>query len=311
MGDDMTQNNDANLYLALLFDLIYQDVSTISKEWAEFANEIKSKSRYFPKGVLLDRIKTPPHFVVKELEKGTILYRARLFETSYEFAKEELKNILEVLKMRFPDEKISEFDLENIDRLAFLYQLGENEDIYQKITALKGNTNFYGYKRNGSDAPKNSSNSGRANSKNISFLYASEEKETAIMEVFPKLGQEVNLAEIELSREIKLFNFFYDMKDIKEGEYAKASDLGILSSLFSRPNYKDEFEYLPTQYLCEYIRELGFDGMRFCSSVKKGGINIVIFDTEAKTKPYIVKNSKVMKVKDIKVEFDQILPSSI
>ncbi len=83
----------------------------------------------------------------------------------------------------------------------------------------------------------------------------------------------------------------------------------ICHLFFSRPNYKDEFEYLPTQYLCEYIRELGYDGIRFCSSVKKGGINVVIFDTEAKTKPYIVSNSKVVKVKDINVEFEQILPS--
>lgn len=48
----MTQNNDTILYLTRLFDLIYKNVSAISKEWAEFANEIKSKSRYFPRGLI-------------------------------------------------------------------------------------------------------------------------------------------------------------------------------------------------------------------------------------------------------------------
>ena len=226
-----TQDNDAALWLAIILDLSLQSASTIGKEWSQFANEIKTKNRFFPKSVLLERIKTVPLFVENELEKGTILYRARLFE-SYDFAKEELESILEDLKIRFPYENLSEYDLENIERLAFLCQLGENKDIYQKITELKRNTNFYGYNRNGSDAPKNSSNSGRANAKNISFLYASEEKETAIMEVFPKLGQEVNLAEIKLTRKIKLFNFYFDMKNIKEEEYAKAMDLGNLSPLF-------------------------------------------------------------------------------
>ena len=311
MTQKKLKDNDIDLMLLFLFDLILRNDSIIGKEWCEFSNEIKSKSRYFPKSVLLDKIKNMSHFAEKEIQKGTVLYRARLFESSYEFAKEELKNILAILKKRFPDENLSEDDLWNVDRLSFLHQIGENEDIYKKIAELKGSTKFYGYNKKGSDAPKASGSSGRANSKNISFLYVSEEKETAIMEVFPKLGQEVNLAEIKLIRNVKLFNFFYDLKNEKDGEYSMAADLGSLSSCFSRPNYKDEFEYLPTQFVCEYIRELGFDGIRFCSSVKSGGINIVIFDTEDKIKPYIVQNSKVMKVKDIKVEFDQILPPSI
>ena len=49
MTQKKTQDADAILCLAVLFELIYQDVSTINKEWAEFTNEIKSKSRYFPK----------------------------------------------------------------------------------------------------------------------------------------------------------------------------------------------------------------------------------------------------------------------
>ena len=43
-----------------------------------------------------------------------------MFKTSYGFAKEELKNILKALKIRFPDEKLSEFDLENINNVVFI-----------------------------------------------------------------------------------------------------------------------------------------------------------------------------------------------
>ena len=47
---------------------------------------------------------------------------------------------------------------------------------------------------------------------------------------------------------------------------------------FSEPNTGDAFRYLPTQYLSELIKQMGFDGLRFRSSLKNGGINVVLFD---------------------------------
>lgn len=85
-------------------------------------------------------------------------------------------------------------------------------------------------------------------------------------------------------------------------------DLEVLSTCFSRPNFKDDFEYLPTQYLCEYIRELGFDGIRFGSSVKHGGINVIIFDTDDLTKPYSITDTKVFEMNDFKIGYKLILP---
>ena len=52
----------------------------------------------------------------------------------------------------------------------------------------------------------------------------------------------------------------------------------MLSNLLSELNYGGEEDYLPTQYLCEYIRELGFDGIRFASSLNQNGKIIVLFD---------------------------------
>ena len=52
-----------------------------------------------------------------------------------------------------------------------------------------------------------------------------------------------------------------------------------LSDKLSQPvlPHKKELEYLPTQYLCELIKDRGFNGIAFKSSLEKG-YNYVIFD---------------------------------
>ena len=42
--------------------------------------------------------------------------------------------------------------------------------------------------------------------------------------------------------------------------------------------FDSELDYLPTQYICEYIKFIGFDGVEYGSAMNKGGINIAIFD---------------------------------
>ena len=312
-NNTMPQNesNDDNFGLTFLFFylLFYNDAS-IDKEWNEFAYEIKSKSRYFPKSTILKKIKELSRFAKSELKKGTVLYRARLYNSSYDFAKEVIKDIVPIVKEKFPNESLPDDGTFDMKKLSFLYNMGENESIYEKIAKLKGGTEFYGYNEDGSDAPKPSGSSGRANAINISFLYASEEAETAMMEVSPKLRQEISLAEIELTRDVTVFDFSRSPQTPTTEEQSMSIDLMALSDCFARPNYGDDFEYVPTQYVCEYIRELKFGGIRFQSAIKSDGTNIVLFDTEKNTKPYVVKNSKVMRAKDIKIEFEQIVPPS-
>jgi hypothetical protein len=51
-----------------------------------------------------------------------------------------------------------------------------------------------------------------------------------------------------------------------------------------RRHDKDSMEYLPTQFICEYIRLiLKFDGIMFQSSLKKEGANIVLFKDDKVT----------------------------
>ncbi len=37
-------------------------------------------------------------------------------------------------------------------------------------------------------------------------------------------------------------------------------------------------EYLPTQYIAEFIKSQGYDGVEYASTLREGGYNIAVFD---------------------------------
>lgn len=82
----------------------------------------------------------------------------------------------------------------------------------------------------------------------------------------------------------------------------------MISDLFSRPVINDE-NYYSTQYICEYIKHLGFDGIRFKSSLDSNGKNYVLFNSVNNTsKGYSIINSKVFQVDSIEINYNQVVP---
>ena len=176
---------------------------------------------------------------------------------------------------------------------------------------LRKKKNFLGgYDAKQSDAPpKDKTSEGRANPKNISYLYIAEDLKTAMMEVRPNLTQEVSVATIKILKTLRLFDFCY--VDSEE-ELGKSLDLGIISNAFSAPNFGNENNYYATQYLCEFIKELGFDGIRFYSSLNPPGKNIVLFNTKrnpiTKSKDYEIVESKVYSITKLDLNYQIIAP---
>ena len=119
-----------------------------------------------------------------------------------------------------------------------------------------------------------------------------------------------NIATIEIIRDAKIFDFTYSPEKIKEDEYSIVADLHRISEEFSKPNFGDQIEYAPTQFLCEYIKRLGFDGIKFKSAVSATGTNVLLFDVDAKTRVYDITGSKVYTVNTLYVasgEYDQAI----
>ena len=304
-------------WIALILALLYRT----DKQWREFENEIKYNHRFFPKSELLEEFKRIQKYAVHEIKKGEKFYRARLFDFNMHYRKELKKTENAILKY-YPKmkEKDALFDVSDVSGMggfltALTLMAENNKPLFNELEQIfKQNKRFWGYNQKESDAPpKEKSASGRANPKNISYLYIAGDVKTAILEVRPILNQEVSVATIKITKDLKLFDFCYT--DVDENEKGKNLDLNVISAAFSKPNFGGEDNYYATQYVCEFIREMGFDGIRFYSSLNPEGQNIVLFDTEidpvTKVKSYRIVNSKVYSVTKLGIDYQQELPSKI
>lgn len=106
---------------------------------------------------------------------------------------------------------------------------------------------------------------------------------------------------------IQRFKFaaYYNLASDVKKEEGEKSDIDYIlfneiQQRFSEPNTGETCRYIPTQYLGEVIKQMGFDGVRFRSSLKNGGINIVLFN-EDKCKAIC---SDIVRVDDIELKYD-------
>ncbi len=173
---------------------------------------------------------------------------------------------------------------------------------------LKEQKPFYGFDKKNSDAPQNAcAKEGRTNPQGI-YLYTAKDIKTAILESHSQMQKMFNICTIKVVKDARIYDFTYSPMEINENEYSKYSDLHTISEEFSEPNFGDAIEYLPTQFLCEYIRKMGFDGIKYKSSVSVNGYNILFFDTDEKTRLYDIIGSNIYTVNLIDIDFCQEFP---
>lgn len=138
--------------------------------------------------------------------------------------------------------------------------------------------------------PKESVGSGRANPSGIPVLYLSDNLRTVIHEVRATYLDEVSVGTFKLKpipESIRIVDFTEDTpifqpERVKETIKAKLLREKISQDL-SKPmrRYDSETEYIPTQFICEFIKVFtGAEGIRFQSSLDPRGKNLVIFESE-------------------------------
>ena len=157
--------------------------------------------------------------------------------------------------------------------------------------------------------PPSPDRSGRANPPGISYLYAASDKTTAISEKRPARGTILSLARLIPQRDLIVI----DLADLPALESPFVESLSyelnvrdFLSTLgheLSRPISSEDppLEYLPSQYLCEVILALGYDGVIYTSSYSNGS-NIVLFDPATMR---IARPVKLVQVGGISVDLEQ------
>lgn len=141
--------------------------------------------------------------------------------------------------------------------------------IVNKNSNLGVEDNFWGYGAKESFvAPPEYTKDMRANYKYIPYLYCASNPYTALVEVRPRIGSTVSIATIQVKEEIRLLDF--TLRDLpKKMKETKINLFSDLSYLFSKPiaNEDDTLDYIPTQYIAEYAKNLGYDGIAFESSL--------------------------------------------
>lgn len=148
---------------------------------------------------------------------------------------------------------------------------------------------FRGYGPEGSFVPPQNAavNAGRANPSGITYLYAASDVKTAIAEVNPLLDDEISVAEIEVQEDLKILNFAnWEASTVGMDNPSLSWKRAVppaLTRIFNTPQHHSDGYFL-CQYISEYIKVRGYDGIRFASSKvktdwgKQTGINYTIFN---------------------------------
>ncbi|WP_158546260.1 RES domain-containing protein [Adhaeribacter pallidiroseus] len=203
---------------------------------------------------------------------------------------------LQITWERFADEikSVNRFHLQNVmdlEKLKVLLSRYENP-----IT--KGRK-FYRARISSKDGfsisemghpPADRTKSGRANPLGISYLYLADQVTTTLYEARASLFDYVAIGDFRLKEDIKVINLrgnSYDPIVLAEKEDLEDFLIHLpfiskLESTLSKPKRRDdnELDYLPTQYLSEYIKSIGYDGVMFQSSLYSQGYNLAIFNPE-------------------------------
>jgi hypothetical protein len=245
--------------------LVFQDDGvTAEQHWCEFKDELISENRYFPK---------------REIYKS-------FFSNNRTAQEAILANLLE--------------------QLAF--EIYPTESFYRaRVSDEALDSTKMGA------PPKHLASSGRANPNGISYLYVAENIETAISEVRPYKGSQIFVSECKPVTDIKLIDLTRPRRKSSPFQFDEdnySTYLYIVKLLESFSNelsipvkpHKSELEYIPTQYVCEYIKSLGvYRGIVYGSSFGRGK-NYVIFD-ESDMQLF---EPSIFNLTDIQLSFDPV-----
>ena len=137
--------------------------------------------------------------------------------------------------------------------------------------------------------PAEKAKAGRANPLGISYLYLANDIKTTLYEARASLYDYVTIGNFRLKDDIKVINLrgdTYDPIPLSEKEVLEDFLIHLpfitkLEQELSRPRRRsdNELDYLPTQYLSEFIKSMGFDGVEYQSSLHPSGYNLAIFNS--------------------------------
>lgn len=158
--------------------------------------------------------------------------------------------------------------------------------------------------------PSDKTPAGRANRNSEPVLYLADNAETALAEVRAWNGMAVAIARYEVKKPLLVVSFLNFQQPESPFFQEFLEWWGRLSALFDRladelsrpvlPN-EDETIYFSTQYLCDWVRKSGYDGIEYPSAMGSG-FNVAIFNWD-NIEP---QDIQYVRIKRIKHSYDQL-----
>ena len=201
----------------------------------------------------------------------------------------------------FPSNKIDEVKLR---RLLWYLRLSADElnqfKYWYRARIQKSKDDVYPLTEMGAP-PNHLTTQGRANPAGIPYLYLASDPDTAVAEVRPHTGEYASVAQITIKPGLEILDlrnprlsvspFLIHLSPFEVDEESEIStlreDISFLVELgkeLTRPvlPHAAAIEYLPSQFLCEFIKKCNYHGVIYESSVGDG-VNLSLFDPEGVT----------------------------
>lgn len=159
----------------------------------------------------------------------------------------------------------------------------EDDENLAKGVGKTSEDKFLGYNETNSREPLlGISGEGRNNISGASYLYIASNPETACMEIKSQFGDLISLATFELAKTLEVIDFASDKTFQRSDTELYNMGLGVLFSQlmlrFMEP-VRGENEYKVTQFISDYLRKTGIDGIAYKSFLTPDGINYTIFNS--------------------------------
>jgi hypothetical protein len=199
---------------------------------------------------------------------------------------EKLRDELRYHNRFFPEENI---DLKRLEFLLTFLTLNFDEipQLWYRARIQSGETPYVIGEMGA--PPRSEATHGRANPIGIPYLYLGSTQLTAISEVRPHTGEMACVADFRTPPELKLVDLRNPRKMVSPFLLEDAVDIGRMRSdlpflerlgeELTRPVVPQSaaIDYTPSQYLCEFIKKCGYNGVIYRSSVSEG-INLALFN---------------------------------
>ncbi len=194
--------------------------------------------------------------------------------------------------------------LRNINRFHYRYiNLEILESVMRETeTVIPKGRNFFrsrvsnekgekGFARSEMGAPPDDvASAGRANSKGQSCLYLSNNRKTTVKEIRAHAFDYVTIATFRTNREIRVLDLssithsspFYSGTG-KVSYLVNEQHLRKIENDMAKPmsRWDSDLDYLPTQFISDFAKFLGYDGVKYYSTFDGMAFNLALFDTSA------------------------------